>query len=689
MNGKLALIFSFIAGVFAFGYLDINSGILIFVFAMLSILPFILKRYFYMLMAVIFLMGGFLQLGYLSYKSEKAEAYLREKPSEITGVIVDDITRYDNKTYFYLNLDNNIKARIKLEGSISLYPGYIVTISAPNISLVNINNKISTNNTKLLGRDTFLSAEGEELRVTGFNRLYFLQYSGKILREKSSDLMKKHFNSKEASICSAMLSGENFTVESEFYDKLITSGTIHIIVVSGSHFAMLYMMLFLFLTIFIKNRRLKLFIIFPFLIFFVFFTGSTITVIRSFIMSAIVLFADIFYIRRLNTRVAVLIIAAVFMAVTPTLVYSPSFLLSFGAVLGMSLFQNDISRISKINWAWFRDFSSVFLSAQIFTAPIIYYFFARVSKVAFLANICLELAVTFILGLSILFVFAAALNYYFGAVIAFFLSGLLKYFILVVEWTTSIDIWENNGSPYSIVTAMLIISSFITIFFFINLRDKIYRITAALLAGILIISAVVSAFVPMSDKYYITFLGGGETNSGIIRLKDNRAVFYGSVEDLYYYKTEITSGTEIPLMIITEVSDEVKLKELLDIYRVKNIVAAKSLEPSLHWLKHVKFMEKKSYKTTLMDLDINIISDGKYFKEVIFRYGKSVISFANDNDFIKESDKTVILNPKINLEKNFNETIVLLSKKYYNDISVRAYSNFSILEISKSGTVVK
>ena len=689
MLSKLALIFPFIAGIFALGYLDKNSGILIFVFAALIIIPVIFRKYFYIIMAISFAAGGFLQIHYQAVSSERARAVYEKMPEKLVGVITDEISEYDNSTYFYIKLDNNIKAQIKLKKNSMLYPGYIVEIHDPKISAVNINNKISTNNTKLLGRDTFLSVECEEISVIDFDNWYFLQYGGKILREKSSNLMKKHFYSKEADICAAMFSGESFSMDTDFYDKLISSGTIHIIVVSGSHFAMLYMILFLFLTFFIKNRRLKLYIILPFLIFFVFFTGSTITVIRSFVMSAIVLFADVFYIRRANTRVAVLATAAIFMTLTPTLAYSPSFLLSFGAVLGMCLYQSDIAGKIPEKWGMLRDFISVFLSAQIFTAPIIYYFFARISKVAFLANLLLEPVVALILAMTILFIAAAPFGYHAASLVAWALNWLLKYFIWVVEWTASLDIWGDTGSPYSIATAMFIVSAFTGFFFFINLKDKRIKITALTLSVFMLIYAVSSLFFFKADKYYITFLGSEKTNSAIINLKDNKVLYYGSVSDLYYYKSEITNGTEIPLMIITEISDERMLYDILDIYKVKNIVACEELEPSLHWLKNVTFMTEKNYKTTLSGLNINIISSGKFFKEVIFDYEGSVISFANDPHFLCTPNKTLILNPEIILEKTFDKSIVLLSKKYYNSNGIEKYDNFSIIEFSEEGVIVK
>ena len=686
MLSKLALIFSFIAGIFAFGYLETDSGILIFVFILLIIVPIIFKKYYFILMALIFAAGGFLQIGYQAVNSNRANAILQRSPDKLTGVITDDIARYDNSTYFYINSDNGIKIRVRLKGSHLLYPGNIVEITNPKIFAVNINNKISAANTKLLGRNTFLSSDCEEMRIIGFNRLYLLQYYGKILREKSGGLMKKHLDTKEAEICAAMFSGENFTMEADFYDKLITSGTLHIIVVSGSHFAMLYMILFVFLTFFIKNRRLKLFVILPFLIFFVFFTGSTISVIRSFIMSAVVLFADIFYIRRVNSRIAAAAIAAVFLALTPTLVYSPSFLLSFGAVLGMSLFQSDVSAKTSIKWRWLNNFTALFITSQIFTIPIIYFFFSRVSKVAFIANLLLETAVAAILAVTILFVTVASISYQLAAVVAFFLSWMLKYFILVVEWTAGLDIWGNSGSPYSIVTAMLIMAAFIVFFFFVNLKDKIVKLTALIFSCLLIISSIVSVFIPMTDKYYVTFLGSESTNSAVIRLKNQSVIFYGTVSDLYFHKSEITSGSEISLMIVTEAEDEAMLSELSEIFRIKNIVAPKKLEPKLHWLKNVTFMTEKRYTADIHGLKTTILSNGEYFREVSFTYENHTLSFAGDDSFSVGTNKTIILNPEITSEKTFDtfdKSIVLLSKKYYNN--VKEYNNYSILEFSKNG----
>ena len=681
---KIAIIFSFIIGVFTLGYLTEGLGILIFV--LLLILPFVLKKRACIFFSIAFLLGGCLQLGYQKIMSDKVQDFLSENREQITGVICEDVTRYDTSTYFYINLDNGIKAQVKLKNSRMLYPGYIVTLKSPKMTAVNIKNQISVANRKLLGRNAFLLIEGEELSTDGFNKLYYLQFAGKILREKSANLMKKHFYSKEASICSAMLSGENASMETDFYDALIASGTIHIIVVSGSHFAMLYIIIFVFLSFFVKGRRAKLFIILPVLIFFVIYTGSTITVLRSFIMASIALFADLFYIRKANSRVTLLIIASIFMAITPTLIYSPSFLLSFGAVLGMDLFYSDIKEKIPIKWNRLRDFTALFLSAMIFTAPIIYYFFARISSVSFIANLMLEPVIALILAMTIVFIIAASISYTFGSIIAYVLKWALKYFIFVVEWTAKFDLLKNLGRPYTIMTAMLIIGAFMSLFFLINTKVKNTKKVAAVLTAMLFIFSAVSVFMPQNSRYYVTFLGSEKTNSAVVTLKDNSCIFYGSVADLYYYKAEITQGTKIPLMIITEADDEVMLKELLDIYKVENIVASEKFKSTLHWPENIKFMEEKSYKATIDDLNINIISDGSIFRETIFSYKNSSVSFVNYSDFEQVSNRTIILHPRLNFEKNsdnFDKTIVLLSKKYYNNGDVKKYNNFSILELTE------
>ena len=98
---------------------------------------------------------------------------------------------------------------------------------------------------------------------------------------------------------------------------------------------------------FLQSRRTRLLITLPLLVLFAWFTGGTIPVLRSLLMISVLFCYDIFYLKPVKSYVTVLMIACVFVTVTPTLIFNPSFLLTF-AVLLFSLGLRAVNRMYHI-----------------------------------------------------------------------------------------------------------------------------------------------------------------------------------------------------------------------------------------------------------------------------------------------------------------------------------------------------
>jgi ComEC/Rec2-related protein len=701
---KTNLCLAFILGLFLSGYLLFSPNILLFVliFILFLIIPIFFKKYRYCFLAFVLILGAFYQSYYEEYKKEQAFKYINSKPRAIVGTITGNVSKYNDVSYFYMNLDSGIKAYVKFRGNEALYPGFILEIEDTDITSTNIKNKISPNNMKLLGNNAFLSiiAEGEKAKIRGFNKWYYLQYYGKILRENCAVILEKYLDKEQASICNAMLSSEKDNIPEDLYEELIITGTIHIIVVSGMHFTLLFGILFIFFSLFSKNRRLKLIFILPILIFYVFFTGSTLPVLRAFLMTSIFLFSDLFYIKKMDNKNLVLAVAVLFLGLTPTLIYNPSFLLTFGAVLGIVLYYSYFESKLGFVFSYLRDYLSAFFSAQIFTYPIIHYFFGRISTIAILSNLLVAPTVGLIIVLSIILIIFSYISFNLATIVAFVLNLIAKYFIIAVRYTSYLN-FESLNFDINIITVILLFSIGIAIYYFLILKDKKYKVFLAVISFILFFMVTASIWVfPnfFTNKLIVTFIGAKNTNSAIIKAPKNNYILYGSLEDIYYNikGSQVKKNAKIPLVILDDISKFEFLYELISLYKFDNIVMPSKYKANYPDLQNIAYITTNT-KTQFDHLDIKISANNFNFKEVSFEFYNSTISFSKDNEYIENNllnsseNKTVIINSKYKnkyFEEISNSNILgnnqIYSKKYYND-KIKTYSNFSIIEVTEKG----
>ena len=193
-----------------------------------------------------------------------------------------------------------------------------------------------------------------------------------------------------ASLLAGMLFGIKRSMPNEFYQALITTGTLHVIALSGTNIVLL-MRLVAMLTLGIASRRVSSLLTIFFIILFIFFVGPSPSVVRAGLMGSLTLVAV--YFGRKNWSLLSLGIATIIIfLVRPDWIYSLSFQLSFGATLGIILFGGESKTMvySSFYTAFKRSLIAdlrLTLSAQVFTIPLILYYFGQLSLISPLANL--------------------------------------------------------------------------------------------------------------------------------------------------------------------------------------------------------------------------------------------------------------------------------------------------------------
>lgn len=211
--------------------------------------------------------------------------------------------------------------------------------------------------------------------------------------ETVSLIVERSLHEPHAGVLLGILFGTKATLSPAFKESLLSTGTIHIIALSGMNITLLVTFVQLVLLRFFKRSLANIGAI-VIIIGFISIVGVSASVVRAAIMGCISLFAA--NVGRKNVPLYTLVLAVVGMLLLhPPWVTDIGFQLSVLATLGIILFakkeKNSIenpptSKLSQV-YAFIEDDLRVTLAAQVFTIPLILFQFHRLSLIAPLSNV--------------------------------------------------------------------------------------------------------------------------------------------------------------------------------------------------------------------------------------------------------------------------------------------------------------
>ncbi len=184
------------------------------------------------------------------------------------------------------------------------------------------------------------------------------------------------------SICNALLTGYDADVEQPIIDGFATTGTLHVLSVSGLHVGIIYLFLNFLLGLMDKyhtHRFLRFILITICLWGFAFISGFDAPILRAVIMFNVLGLGELLYPHRTrNTLNAVMCSAFLLLLFNPYLIRNGGFLLSYFAVIGLITIHPWLEKkwepengFLKIVWTN----TSLSIAASIATLPITLYYF--------------------------------------------------------------------------------------------------------------------------------------------------------------------------------------------------------------------------------------------------------------------------------------------------------------------------
>ncbi|MCL2790796.1 MAG: DNA internalization-related competence protein ComEC/Rec2 [Desulfobulbus sp.] len=366
------------------------------------------------------------------------------------------------------------------------------------------------------------------------------------IRQQTAEFFATRFNPDIAGFFQALLIGSTVNIPPRLVEAFKDNGCYHVLSISGLHLGLLGVFSAALVTWLLKRSTwillhthvptLALMLTAPILIFYTFIAGFNIPAVRSLITALLVLFAVV--VRRQRTLVHLIAGAAlIVLALTPLALFTPSFQLSFAAILAINLiyprlplflpsektpsaFPPKIVQAVRV----IQSMLYVSVAATVGTVPILLYHFNRVSLIGPVMNLLIEPLLCLwalpcgLLALPLIPLFPD---------LAFILCQLGRPAIELTIWLADAASGVPHASLWTITPNPMEITVYCLVVFLLLQPQKTVRqrILALGLTLFLICSFTRSLWLrETQQELTISYLDVGQGSSALVQLPDGGAI---------------------------------------------------------------------------------------------------------------------------------------------------------------------
>ncbi|HPV70627.1 MAG TPA: ComEC/Rec2 family competence protein [Candidatus Magasanikbacteria bacterium] len=259
--------------------------------------------------------------------------------------------------------------------------------------------------------------------------------------------LKNYFNQKinyflpepHSSFLRGLLYGDRASIPDDLKEAFSRTGVTHIVAISGYNITVIMVSLLAVLKFFKISRRRAFGIIIAVIIFFVFLTGASASVVRAGLMGVVVLWGRQGGRKAQAGRILILT-ATLMLLINPRLLFfDAGFQLSFLSTIGLIYFSPILEKriIFLPDWLGLKEIILTTFSAIIFTLPLIIYIFGRFSLIAPMANLLILPAVPLAMLAGFIFLLASIIYLPLGQFFSYIIWAVLSYIIKVAEILSS------------------------------------------------------------------------------------------------------------------------------------------------------------------------------------------------------------------------------------------------------------
>lgn len=351
---------------------------------------------------------------------------------------------------------------------------------------------------KMLGIDYKMNADSFKIINSSYSG--FLQTLFKI-KLKLMNVYKDILPVKNAGILNAMILGDMAGLDSEIKELYQENGISHILAISGVHITLLGLTLYELL----RRTKIPLIMTAAISVFFIFsygiLTNFSVSTNRAVVMLIVLIGANLLG-RTYDILSATALSALIILIQSPLQAFNAGFLLSFGAILGISVIYPLISSLFTFKNKIIDGFIVSF-SIQLITLPVILIYFFEFPTYSILINMIILPTSSLIILLAILAGVAGCIFLPLGEVMIGGVHYILNFYELICRIGK-----ELPGRSFLVgkpdILVILAYFSVLTIFVAVNSKKK-RRISIILLSFLIII-----LFKPRIVALEVTFMDVGQ-----------------------------------------------------------------------------------------------------------------------------------------------------------------------------------
>ena len=272
----------------------------------------------------------------------------------------------------------------------------------------------------------------------------------------------------EKDVAAALLVGYDEQLDDQLQQAFSTTGTLHVLSVSGMHVALVYVVLMKLLAPFettLRRKRYSAILQFAFIWFYAVLTGFSPSVLRSVTMLTVIITGRLL-LKRSHILNALLASAFILLLFDPLLLFDVGFQLSYAAVAGIVLLQpiaesfyTPDSAAKRMVWT----LVSVSVVAQVFTFPLGLYYFGTFPTWFLFANLIIIPASTLALYAGVFFLavcWIPGLSAVAGYVMSWLITTMNAGVTWISEWPGA-SIIIGNWTLVELIALYLVIFSMI------------------------------------------------------------------------------------------------------------------------------------------------------------------------------------------------------------------------------------
>ena len=357
-------------------------------------------------------------------------------------------------------------------------------------------------------------------------------------RAKCMSFFDKSFPQEEGVVLKAFITGNSSGISDDLAESFSNSGLSHVLAVSGLHVSVFISLVASLLKLFNVSKRKEMFFSAVSAMFFVFFTGASVSALRAGILAIFALIAKLIY-RKSDPFTTLSLAAAVLCLVDPLTIFSASFMLSFGATAGILLFYNTISVFFSKAYKKFEtktfmfkmsrnicDSIAVGLSAQIFVTPLLVYLFSGFSVMSIISTMLVTPFLNFLLAGGILFIVVSFINTTLAMPIGGFIYLLAKLMILISDYFggfTFSKILFGTITPF----LLLMYALFVSVIIFAFKKKRHAYLTVLISLAILSCIGVINLYINR-DIAQVSFINVGQGDCALFKAPGDCDILFDS-----------------------------------------------------------------------------------------------------------------------------------------------------------------